>query len=77
MSHIPANCPICEGKVESDKTTFTVDLTSGVVLVRDVPAFVCTQCGEEWIDNPTSIKLEAIAARAKEQKTQIEVMVMG
>ncbi len=77
MNYIPSKCPICGGKVESGKTTFTVDVTSGVVVVRNVPAFVCTQCGEEWIDDTTSVKLEAIAARAKEQKTQIEVMAMG
>jgi hypothetical protein len=46
-------------------------------VVRNVPAFVCTQCGEEWIDDPTAVKLEAIAAKAKAQNTQIEVMAMG
>ena len=77
MNHIPSKCPLCGGKVEAGKTIFTVDLTSGVVVVRNVPAFVCTQCGEEWIDDPISLKLEAIAARAKAQNTQIEVMAMG
>lgn len=77
MSHIPSKCPICGGKVDSGKITFTVDLSSGVVVVRNVPAFVCTQCGEEWIDDPTAVKLEAIAAKAKAQNTQIEVMAMG
>lgn len=77
MSHIPSKCPICEGKVAAGKTTFTVDLSSGVVVARNVPAYVCTQCGEEWIDDPTSVKLEAIAARAKAQNTQIEVVMMA
>jgi len=77
MNHIPSKCPLCAGKVEAGKTTFTVDLTSGVVMVRNVPAFVCNQCGEEWIDDPIAVKLEAIAARAKAQNTQIEVMAMG
>jgi len=27
-----------------------VDLGFGVVVVRNVPAKVCSQCGEEWID---------------------------
>ncbi|MBP6812106.1 MAG: type II toxin-antitoxin system MqsA family antitoxin [Saprospiraceae bacterium] len=77
MAHIPSKCTICEGKVASGKTTFTVDWSAGVVVVRNVPAFVCTQCGEEWIDDLTTVKLEAIAARAEEQNTQIEVMTMG
>ena len=77
MKHIPSQCPLCGGKVKPGTTTFTVDLKTGVVVVRNVPAFVCNQCGEDWIDNPVSIELEKIAARAKAQKTQLEMVSMG
>jgi len=30
-------------------TIFTADLGFGVVVVRDVPATVCSQCGADWI----------------------------
>ncbi len=76
MNHIPSKCPICGGKVEKGTTTFTADLKTGVVVVRNVPAFVCTQCGEDWIDNPVSIQLEAITDRARKQKTQLEMVSM-
>lgn len=77
MKHIPSQCPMCSGKVEPGTTTFTVDLKTGVVIVRNVPAFVCTQCGEDWIDNPVSIELENIAERAKRQGAQLEMVSMG
>jgi YgiT-type zinc finger domain-containing protein len=77
MKHIPSNCPLCSGKVEPGRTTFTVDLKTGVVVIRNVPAFVCTQCGEDWIDNPTSAALETIALRAKQQNTQLEMVSMA
>lgn len=51
MKHIPTQCPLCSGKVQPGTTTFTVDLTTGVVVVRNVPAWVCTQCGEDWIED--------------------------
>jgi len=76
MNHIPSKCPICGGKVEQGTTTFTADLKTGVVVVRNVPAFVCTQCGEDWIDNPVAIQLEAITDRARKQKTQLEMVSM-
>ena len=76
MKHIPSKCPLCGGKVEAGKTTFTVDMKTGVVIVRNVPAFICTQCGEEWIDNPTSAKLESIAARARQANTELEMVSM-
>ena len=43
-------CPLCEGNKTEGTTTYTVDLGFGVVVVRGVPAKICTQCGEEWID---------------------------
>ncbi len=77
MKHIPTTCPMCSGKIEPGTTTFTIDLKTGVVVVRNVPAFVCTQCGEDWIDNPVSLQLENIAARAREQNTQLEMVSMA
>jgi YgiT-type zinc finger domain-containing protein len=77
MKLIPSQCPMCSGKVEPGTTTFTVDLKTGVVVVRNVPAFVCTQCGEDWIDNPVSIELENIAERARRQGAQLEMVSMG
>lgn len=68
---------MCSGKVEAGTTTFTVDLTSGVVVVRNVPAFVCTQCGEAWIEDSITIKLENITAQAKKQNTQLEMISMA
>ncbi|HMX40789.1 MAG TPA: type II toxin-antitoxin system MqsA family antitoxin [Saprospiraceae bacterium] len=77
MKHIPSKCPLCGGNVESGKTVFTIDLTSGVVVMRDVPAFICNQCGEEWLEDAIAKKLEIITARARSQNTQIEVLAMA
>jgi YgiT-type zinc finger domain-containing protein len=77
MMHIPSQCPICNGKVEPGTTTFAVDLKSGLIVVRNVPALICTQCGEEWLEDSTAIQLEEITARAKAQNTQLEVVSMG
>ncbi|MBK6929825.1 MAG: type II toxin-antitoxin system MqsA family antitoxin [Saprospirales bacterium] len=73
---IPSKCPLCGGNVASGTTTFTVDLKTGLIVVRDVPALICAQCGEEWIENAVSIKLEMITDRARLQNTQLEVVLM-
>jgi YgiT-type zinc finger domain-containing protein len=76
MKHIPTKCPMCGGKVNVGTTTFTVDLTTGVIAVRNVPAWVCNQCGEDWIEDEVSAKLEVITLRAKSQNTQLEMVSM-
>ena len=76
MTHIPLQCPLCSGHIQAGKTTFTADLKTGVVVVRAVPAHICTQCGEEWIDDVTSQLLENITQRARQQNTQLEMVSM-
>lgn len=66
-------CPLCGGHKTSGTTTFSADLGSGVVVVRNVRATICGQCGEEWIDDETAKKLERIVAEAREKRLQVEI----
>ena len=68
---------MCGGKIKAGTTTFTVDLKSGVVLVRDVPAHVCQQCGEDFIDAKTASQLEKITSRARGANFQLEMVSMA
>ena len=69
-------CPICGGNRAPGKTTYSVDLGFGVVVVRDVPAMVCEQCGEEWIDDAVAEKLEEIVDDARERRQQVAVVAL-
>lgn len=73
MSNNNDICPLCGGKKTNGTTTFTADLGSGVVVVRQVRATVCAQCGEEWIDDATARQLEQIVDDARERQLQVEV----
>lgn len=66
-------CPLCDGEKQLGTTTFAVDLKFGVVVVREVPAFVCTKCGNAWIDDPVAAKLESIVADARRKQAVVEV----
>jgi len=68
------NCPLCNGKKELSTVTFTVDLGTSLIVVRNTPATVCSLCGEEWIDDNVAENLEAVVAEAKEKKRMIEVV---
>ena len=67
-------CPLCGGDKESGHTTYSADLGSCVVVVRKVPAEVCSQCGEAWIDDVTAARLEKITNDAREKRTLVEVV---
>ncbi len=67
-------CPVCHGgRKQAGRTTFTVDLGFGVVVVRDVPAQVCDLCGTDWLEDSVAEKLEQIVEQARLKHPVVEV----
>ena len=66
-------CPICGGNKTRGETTFTADLGSGIVVVRRVSATICSQCGEEWIDDATARRLEQVVNEARSGRREVEI----
>ncbi len=73
MKKIEDRCPICHGYKSKSTTTFTVDLKFGIVVIRDVPADVCEQCGADWISDKDAEMLENMVNDAKTKHAMIEV----
>ncbi len=73
---IKNRCPLCGGSSGEGTTTFTVDYGAGLLVVRDVSAIVCSQCGEAWIDDTVAARLEEIVQEAKTGQKQFEVVSM-
>lgn len=67
---------MCERKKELSASTFSVDYCNGIIIVMNVKAEICVQCGEEWIDDKTADELEVIAGESRSKKLQLEVVAM-
>ena len=74
MNTADTKCPICNGKKEQGKVTFTVDLGTNLIVIRDTPATVCSICGEEWISDEVAENIEALVEEAKAKNRIIEVV---
>ncbi|MEK7226765.1 MAG: type II toxin-antitoxin system MqsA family antitoxin [Bacteroidota bacterium] len=74
---LPDKCPLCGGNKKEGKTTFTADLGFGVVVVRDVPATVCSQCGADWIKDNIASRLEDIVNDARQKHHIVEVTTLS
>jgi YgiT-type zinc finger domain-containing protein len=53
-------CGICKAETEEKRVTYTEDLRDGVVVIRHVPAWVCTECGNIWYSGSVAARLEEI-----------------
>ena len=59
-------CLYCKGTLENKLTNYIADLGNSIIVVRDVPTQVCTQCGEQTYDYHVSVRLQEIINQVKE-----------
>jgi len=69
-------CPRCGGSKEPGRATYTVDFGPSIVIIRNVPAMVCDQCGEEWIGAEAAGRLERLTDEAKQRGEQVAIIAM-
>ena len=56
-------CFYCKGDTEQRLKTHAATLDSSVIIIKNVPALVCKQCGEVYFSDAVMQKLEAIIDR--------------
>lgn len=59
------NCFLCKGTMENGLVTHTVDLGNCIIIIKGVPAMVCSQCGEIWYTGTVTKQLEKLVDTIK------------
>lgn len=55
-------CPLCHvGERSAGTTTITLTRGAATIVIRQVPAHVCSTCGEASLDSETALDLEPLA----------------
>ncbi|MCF7804627.1 MAG: type II toxin-antitoxin system MqsA family antitoxin [Candidatus Marinimicrobia bacterium] len=62
-----------EGDTEWGKTTVTLERKGTVIVLRNVPAQICDNCGEFYLDDETTEQVLNHAERAIGHGTEVEV----
>ena len=68
------NCFMCKGSLEDKLTTFMVDANNCIVIVKNVPSQVCSQCGETSYTDNVASQLEKIASEARKALSEIAII---
>ena len=68
-----STCFYCKGKLEHKLVNHIVDLGETIIIIKDVPAEVCTQCGETSYSNDVAKHLEEIVDAMRQQHLKIAV----
>jgi YgiT-type zinc finger domain-containing protein len=67
-------CFMCKGSLINKLTTFMVDIDSCIIIVKNVPSQVCSQCGEASYSNEVTKQLEKIVNSLRKSITEIAVV---
>ena len=67
------NCPLCSGVMNHGKTHILIERDEdSIIVINKVPAMVCEQCGDDFIDIETTRKIETLL-----KKLEAEGLKMG
>ena len=68
-------CVLCKsGETRLGTVTVTLERGKTVVVVRDVPAEVCGNCGEYYLDSPVAQRVYERAEGAVERNAEVEIL---
>ena len=70
-------CVICKnGETEPGTTTSTLERDDMIVFIKDIPAKVCNNCGEAYMDSETTARLLDMSPENSERDHEVEVVVL-
>ncbi|MCL5980481.1 type II toxin-antitoxin system MqsA family antitoxin [Thiomonas sp.] len=68
-------CVICRhGDTRPGTVTVTLERGDTVVVIKDVPAEVCQQCGEYYLDKATTARVMRMAEEAVQRHAEVEIL---
>lgn len=68
------NCFKCKCELKEKKINYMVDLENTIIIIKGVPAKVCTNCGEQYFNNEVSENIERIVEQLKNLSAEVTVV---
>ena len=68
------NCTLCKANLAKGSVNHIVDLREGIIIIKNVPANICSQCGEYYLDTKTALKLEVMVDEIKKNKAEVFIV---
>ncbi|MDH4084759.1 MAG: type II toxin-antitoxin system MqsA family antitoxin [Nitrospira sp.] len=67
-------CVICKtGQTKPGKATVTLERQETTLVIKNVPAEVCTNCGEEYVDDKAASRLLKTAEDVAQRGVLVDV----
>ncbi len=68
-------CVICKsGETREGQTTVSLNRGGSTIIIKDVPAQICENCGEYYLSEEISAKVMALAENAIKHNAEVEIL---
>ena len=67
-------CFMCKGKLERKNISYMAEIDNTIIIIKEVPANVCKQCGEKYIDDDVMVNIEKIVKNLKKESKEISII---
>lgn len=66
-------CMFCSGEMEKRKVPYSVDRKGYHLYIREVPAYVCSQCGENYFEEDEVGEIQDIIKSLEQHIEKLKV----
>ncbi|MBA4424208.1 MAG: YgiT-type zinc finger domain-containing protein [Syntrophus sp. (in: bacteria)] len=67
-------CPLCGGKMHDGITTLSFLMGEKVAIIKNVPAEICSDCGEAYMKSHVTGKVEELLDRIEELHSEVSII---
>ncbi|MGO1369920.1 type II toxin-antitoxin system MqsA family antitoxin [Senegalia sp. (in: firmicutes)] len=68
------NCILCKANLTKGRVNHIVDLKEGIIIIKNVPANICEQCGDYYLDTKTALELETMVDEINKIKPEVFIV---
>ncbi len=67
-------CPLCGGEMHDGITTLSFLMGEKVAIIKNVPAEICSDCGEAYMKSHVTGTVEALLDRIEELHSEVSII---
>ena len=67
-------CKICSAELKKSKVNHIIDLDDHIIIIKAVPALVCEQCGEYFLENDIALKIEKMIENVCQNHAEVFIV---
>jgi len=73
----PDKCSFCKGKLIEGKTEFVAKVGEEILVIKNVSAYICNECGEAYYSPKESEKMDILMKKFQKSELLVHPLIAG